>query len=116
MDGGKGKTRFRKSYPLSKSFVLRQGVRAKSSCGLAPAHSNSLLSPPVSSSSATVSSPVSPLLKPPPDVRRVQQRQEELQRIQALLDGNFISKRKRVILESIMAVSQVPLQAVIAAK
>jgi hypothetical protein len=46
----------------------------------------------------------------------VQQRQEELQRIQALLDGNFISKRKRVILESIMAVSQVPLQAVIAAK
>ena len=116
VDGGNGKQRFRKSYPLSKSFVLRQGVRDKSSGGLAPGHSNSLLSPPVSSSSPTVSSPVSPLLKPSPDVRRAQQRQEELLRIQALLDGNFISKRKRVILESIMAVSQVPLQAVIAAK
>ncbi len=117
MDGGKGKQRFRKSYPLSKSFVLRQGVRDKGSGGLAPTHSNSLLSPRISNFSATASSsPVSPLLKPPLDVRRALQRLEELQRIQTLLDCNFISKRKRVILESIMAVSQVPFQAVIAAK
>ena len=116
VDGGKGKQRYRKSYPLSKSFVIRQGVRVKSSGGLAPAHSTSLMSAPLSGTSATVGSPVSPLLKPPPGIRRAQQRQEELQKIQVLLDGNSISKSKRVILLSIMAVSHVPLQAVIATK